>query len=77
MSLFQGALIDVLFKFIYDIVWQEDHKGNILLHHRRIAEKVSERDPEGAMQAMVEHLADMRRILSQCPVTKVHTWFKP
>jgi DNA-binding FadR family transcriptional regulator len=77
LSVFQAALINVLFKFIYDIVWQEEHKGNILLHHRRIAEKVMERHPEGAMQAMVEHLADMQRILSQCPVTKTHPWIKP
>lgn len=77
LSVFQAALVNVLFKFIYDIVWQEEHKGNILLHHRRIAEKVNERDPEGAMQAMVEHLADMQKILSQCPETKTHPWIKP
>jgi len=77
LSVFQEALIDVLFKFIYDIVWREEHKESILLHHRVIAEKVGKRDPEAAMQAMVDHLDDMQRILAQCPETKIHTWIKP
>lgn len=76
LSVFQSALIDVLFKFIYDVVWQEEHKGSILLHHRRIAEKVGKRDPEGAMQAMADHLDDMQRILAQCPETEFHAWSK-
>lgn len=76
LSVFQAALIDVLFKFIYDVVWQEEHKGNILVHHRRIAEKVGSRDSEGAMQAMVDHLDDMQRILAHCPETRIHTWIK-
>jgi GntR family transcriptional repressor for pyruvate dehydrogenase complex len=77
LSIFQAALIDVLFKFIYDIVWQEEHKRSILFHHRRIAERVDAKDPEGAMQAMVNHLADMQDILSQCPETKARAWIRP
>jgi len=76
LSVFQAALVNVLFKFIYDIVWPEDHKGSILTYHRRIAEKVSMRDPEGAMQAMVEHLADMERILDQVPGNKSRPWLR-
>ena len=76
LSVFQASLIDVLFKFIYNINWQEEHKKNILFHHRRIAETVAQRNPEGAREAMLGHLADMQRILSRVPVTKVLKWIR-
>ena len=76
--MFQASFIDVLFKFIYNINWQEEHKKNILFHHRRIAEEVAKRNPEGARETMLEHLEDMQRIriLSKVPVTKGHKWIK-
>ena len=74
LSVFQSSLIDVLFRFIYHINWQEEHKKSILFHHRNIAENVARKDPEGARQAMVDHLADMRLILSRIPVTKDLKW---
>lgn len=76
LSLFQSSLIDVLFKFLYDVIWQEEHKQSILLHHIKIAEKVQEKDPEAARKAMVDHLSDMRQILSQIPTKKIVKWCK-
>jgi GntR family transcriptional repressor for pyruvate dehydrogenase complex len=76
LIIFQASLIDILFKFIYNLSWPEDHKRSILFHHRNIAEKVKEKDPESAMQAMVDHLADMRRILGQPAATKTLDWLK-
>ena len=74
LSIFQASLIDVLFKFIYHINWQEDHKKNILFHHRKIAEIVAQKYPERAMEAMKEHLADMQSILFSSPVSKDLKW---
>ena len=74
LSLFQSSLVNVLFKFIYGIVWNEEHKTSILRWHTLIAEKVEKKDPNGAMQAMVEHLADMQGILAQCSATKTGSW---
>jgi GntR family transcriptional repressor for pyruvate dehydrogenase complex len=74
LSVFQAALIDILFRFVYDVNWKKEHKKSILLHHTNIAEKVEKKDPEAAMQAMIEHLKDMQRILSQCPVKKELGW---
>lgn len=76
LALFQTSVMDILFKFIYDIVWQEEHKERILQHHKIIARKVTERDPEGARQAMITHLSDMQGILSVCPAKDVLTWTK-
>lgn len=76
LSVVQASLIDVLFKFINTIAWEQEHKENILLHHRKIAEKVQERSPEAAMEAMTEHLSDMQLILSRLPAAKTLKWFK-
>ncbi|MBW1721764.1 MAG: FadR family transcriptional regulator [Deltaproteobacteria bacterium] len=76
LTVFQASLIDVLFKFIYTIAWKREHKENILNHHRKIAEKIEERSPEAAREAMVEHLSDMKRILSQLPTAKTLEWFR-
>lgn len=70
LSVFQSAMIDVLFKFLYDIMWEDEHKKSILSQHRSIAEKVEKRDAAGARQAMKDHLKDMRRILSLSPIKK-------
>jgi GntR family transcriptional repressor for pyruvate dehydrogenase complex len=74
LSFFQAALIDVLFKFIYGVVWKEEHKDSILQHHSTIAKKVEERDHDGAREAMLTHLADMHDILSLLPVSKASRW---
>ena len=74
LSVFQAALIDILFKFIYNVDWQEEYKKSILFHHTNIAKKVERKDPEAAMQAMIDHLSDMHRILSQSPVKKELGW---
>lgn len=76
LSVIQASLIDILFKFIYTIAWEQEHKESILLHHRKIAEKVQERSPESAMKAMIEHLSDMHAILSRLPTAKTLKWFK-
>jgi GntR family transcriptional repressor for pyruvate dehydrogenase complex len=76
LAVFQASLIDILFKFIYDVVWQEEHKERILQHHKTIARKVKEKDPEGARQAMITHLGDMQVILSACSAEDVLTWTK-
>lgn len=74
LSVFQASLIYILFKFIYHINWQEEHKKSILFQHRNIAEQVAQKNPESAREAMLEHLADMQHILSRVPVTKVLKW---
>jgi len=71
---YKASLIYILFKFIYHINWQEEHKKSILFQHRNIAEQVAQKDPESAREAMLEHLSDMQRILSRVPVTKVLKW---
>ena len=76
LSVIQASLIDILFKFIYTIAWAQEHKENILLHHKKIAEKIQEHSPEAAMEAMKEHLSDMQFILSQLPAAKTLKWFK-
>jgi GntR family transcriptional repressor for pyruvate dehydrogenase complex len=76
LAVFQASLIDLLFQFIYDVVWQEEHKGSIFHYHKTIAKKVEERDPVGARQAMISHLEDMQHILSTCPVKDVLKWIK-
>lgn len=60
LTLFQASLIDLLFKFICSIAWNEGDKRSITRYHRLIAEKVEGHDPRGARQAMLEHLSDMR-----------------
>jgi GntR family transcriptional repressor for pyruvate dehydrogenase complex len=74
LSVFQASLIYILFKFIYHINWQEEHKKSILMQHRNIAEQVAQKKPESAREAMLEHLRDMQHILSRVPVTKVLAW---
>ncbi len=76
LTIFQASLIDILFKFIYKQSWQEEHKRSIIFHHRNIAEKVAKKDPESAMQAIVEHLSDMGRILGQQEAAKSVDWLK-
>ena len=76
LSVFQASLIYILFKFIYHINWQEEHKKSILFQHRNIAEQVAQKNPESAREAMLEHLADMQHILSRIPVTKVLKWME-
>lgn len=74
LAVFQASLIDVLFKFLYDVVWKEKHKLSIFQHHKTIAKKIEEKDPVGARQAMISHLEDMQDILSTLPVTDVLKW---
>lgn len=76
LALFQASLIDILFEFLYDVVWQDQDKGNILHHHETIARKVEERDPAAAKQAMITHLGDMEHILSQRHAKDVLRWIK-
>jgi len=76
LALFQASVMDILFEFIYDVVWREEHKENMLQHHKIIAKKVEEKDPEGARKAMITHLGDMQDILSVCPAKDVLTWSK-
>lgn len=76
LSVIQASLIDVLFKFIHKVTWNEEHKRNILRHHTNIAEKVGEHSPEAAREAMIIHLSDMKRIISQLPMTRSTKWFR-
>jgi len=76
LTFFRPSLIDILFEFLYEFVWREQHKESILHHHKTIARKVEEKDPDGARQAMITHLEDMQHILSVCPVKDVLTWIK-
>lgn len=76
LRVFQVSLIDVLFRFIYHVRWQEEDKRSMLSHHRKIAEKVANKDPEGAREAMIEHLKDMQSILSRLPLGQVLKWIK-
>ncbi len=73
LSVFQASLIELLFKFISRIRWSEEEKRNITFHHRKIAEKVERRDPKAARRAMIEHIRDMRSLLSRYPEGGV--WF--
>ncbi len=67
LSLFQASLVELLFRFISRIHWSEKDKKSIKCHHRKIAEKVKQRDPKAARKAMIEHIQDMRAILSGYP----------
>jgi GntR family transcriptional repressor for pyruvate dehydrogenase complex len=71
LSVFQASLMDLLFKFIATITWQEEEKTNISVYHRKIAERIEAQDPRGARRIMVEHLVDMRQILGRYPLTDV------
>ncbi|MFH1934412.1 MAG: FCD domain-containing protein [Pseudomonadota bacterium] len=64
-------MIDLLFKFISSIRWSEEDKRDIFFCHKKIAEKVEQKDPKGARKAMLEHLGDMGRILSRYPMKDV------
>lgn len=64
LIVFQASLIELLFKFISTIEWTEEEKRNMTFHHRRIAEKVEQRDPKSARKAMIAHIQDMRSLLS-------------
>jgi GntR family transcriptional regulator, transcriptional repressor for pyruvate dehydrogenase complex len=74
LSLFQSSLIDLLFKFIYDVTWRKEDKDIMLGDHRLIAEKVADKDPEGARAAMVEHIIGMERLLRKLAVKGVDKW---
>lgn len=67
----KDSLIDLLFKFISSIRWSEEDKRDIFFCHKKIAEKVEQKDPKGARKAMLEHLGDMGRILSRYPMKDV------
>ncbi|MGD8385705.1 MAG: FCD domain-containing protein [Desulfobacteraceae bacterium] len=71
LSVFQASLIELLFKFISTIPWTEEEKRNITFHHRKIAEKVEEKEPKKARKAMIEHIQDMRSLLSHYPEGEV------
>ena len=71
LSVFQASLVELLFKFISRIRWSEEDKRNITYHHRKIAEQVERKDPRGARRAMVEHIRDMRSVLSRYPEGEV------
>jgi len=71
LSVFQASLVDLLFTFISRIRWDEQDKRNISLHHRKIAERVEQKDPKNARKAMIEHIRNMRDILSHYPEGEV------
>jgi len=71
LSVFQASLIDLLFKFISSIKWDDEEKASMSLYHKRIAQKVEDQDPAGARKIMVEHLFDMRQMLSRYPLKDV------
>lgn len=70
LTVFQASLVELLFSFISSIRWSEEDKRNITLHHRKIAEQVERKDPREARKAMVEHIRDMRSLLSRYPEGK-------
>jgi len=71
LCVFQASIIDLLFTAISPIRWTEDDKRNITLHHRTIAQHVGKKDPKSARKAMINHLKDMRIILSRYPEGEV------
>jgi GntR family transcriptional repressor for pyruvate dehydrogenase complex len=74
LGVFQSSLIDLLFKFIYDVTWRKEDKDILSADHRRIAQKVSEKDPEGARKAMVDHIIGMKRLLRNIDVKGTQEW---
>jgi len=74
LAVFQASLIDLLFKFLFNVAWEKKDKENILFHHVQVAEKVEAKDPEAARKAMMEHISDMQRLLSRLSETKVLKW---
>jgi GntR family transcriptional repressor for pyruvate dehydrogenase complex len=71
LGVFQASLVELLFKFISRIRWSEEDKRNITFHHRKIAEQVERKAPREARRAMVEHIRDMRSLLSGYPEGEV------
>ena len=71
LGVFQASLVELLFKFISRIRWSEEDKRNITFHHRKIAEQVERKAPREARRAMVEHIRDMRSLLSRYPEGEV------
>jgi len=71
LSVFQASLIDLLFKFISSIKWLEEEKESMSLYHKKIAQKVENKDAAGARRVMVEHLVDMRQMLARYPLEGV------
>lgn len=71
LSVFQASIVELLFTFISRIRWSEQDKRNITFHHRKIADEVERKDPRGARRAMVEHIRDMRSLLSRYPEGEV------
>lgn len=65
LSVFQASIVELLFKFISRIHWSREDKLNITFHHRNIAEQIERKDPKAARKAMIEHIRDMRAILSR------------
>lgn len=76
LRVFQVSLIDVLFQSIYNVRWQEEDKQSMLSHHGKIAERVANKDPEGAREAMIEHLKDMQSFFSCLPLGQALKWIK-
>lgn len=74
LSVFQSSLIDLLFKFVYDVTWKKEDKDTMLSQHRLIAERVTGKDPEGAREAMVEHIVGMERLLRKLTIKGVDKW---
>jgi GntR family transcriptional repressor for pyruvate dehydrogenase complex len=65
LSVFQAALIDLLFEFISSIKWHEDEKKSMSSYHKKIAKKIEDKDAGGARRVMVAHLVDMRQMLAR------------
>ena len=68
LSVFQASLMDLLFEFICGIGWRREHKENITQYHKLVAEQVERREPVKARGIMIDHLADMARMLTEYQV---------
>ncbi|WP_457551096.1 FadR/GntR family transcriptional regulator [Desulfobacula sp.] len=71
LSVFQTSLIDLLFKFISTIKWNDEEKASMTLYHKKIAKRVETQDASSARKIMVDHLYDMRQMLIRYPLKDV------
>lgn len=65
LAIFQAAMIDIWFKFVHEINWKNEEKENMISHHTIIIKQIAAHNPEGAKDAMLNHLNDMKALLSK------------
>lgn len=73
LAVFQAAMIDIWFKFVHEIKWDEDPKKHMKSNHTMILDEIEARNPEGAKRAMLSHLNDMKILLSKLSKNQLPT----